>query len=205
MIASTDPRHGTARGYILGCREECCRRAQMVYMKRYRMGQTPRLTDPTPTHRRLQALQALGHSGKAIGAVVGHEQEWARYILNSERITTTTATKVARAFDELCMTVPEGHSADRIRREARVKGWLPPLAWDDIDDVTERPRRERGHVSPDDLDPVAVERLLAGERIRATRAEKDEAMRRWKAMGRSERSLCEIQGWKDARYGRSVA
>jgi hypothetical protein len=54
----------------------------------------------------------------------------------------------------------------------------------------------------DAVDPVVVERLLAGEQVESTRAEKDAAMRRWKAMGRSEASLCKLHGWHEGRYGR---
>lgn len=30
-IPSTDPRHGTERGYSAGCRESCCREAHRIY------------------------------------------------------------------------------------------------------------------------------------------------------------------------------
>jgi hypothetical protein len=203
-LAANDPRHGTSRGYVLGCRLECCRRAQMVYMKRYRMGQTPKLIDPTGTIRRLQALACLGYGGKQIGEQVAKNLEWSRKLIRSQQITTTNAQLVADLYDRLSMTPATHPLAGRIRRDSAEKGWAPPLAWDDdsIDDPSARPYGGRDR--RDGVDEVVVERLLAGDHVRATKAEKDEAMRRWVAMGNSRASLARMHGWKDGRYGRAA-
>jgi hypothetical protein len=199
-----DPRHGTSRGYVLGCRLDCCRRAQMVYMKRYRMGQTPRLIDPTGTIRRIHALHCLGYSAKQIGAMAGKGDEWTRHMTRSTVITTTNAALVADIYERLSMTPATHKLADRIRRESAAKGWAPPLAWDDdtIDDPTARPRRGAPRPRKTDVDPIVVERLLAGQRVESTKGERDEAMRLWLSWGRSEKSLCDLHGWHDGRYGR---
>ena len=47
---------------------------------------------------------------------------------------------------------------------------------------------------------MTVERLLDGQRVPSTVAEKHEAMAQWLAAGRSERSLCALHGWKEGRY-----
>jgi hypothetical protein len=173
----------------------------MIYMKRYRMGQTPRFTNPVGTHRRLQALAAIGHSGYAIGQAAGHALEWSRNVLKSTRITTTTAAKVAAVYDDLCMTVPQGPIADRIRREARAKGYLPPLAWDDIDDPAEQPRRRDVRPRKTDVDPIVIERVLGGDfSLPTTHAEKLEVVRRWLASGRSGKALGDVSGLKVERY-----
>lgn len=167
----------------------------------------PRIVSATGTRRRIEALMWLGWSGHVIGQRLGMTGNNVTRIRQSETLTSTMAGRVARLFDELCMTLPTGNvqAITNVRNIARRRGYLPPLAWDDIDHDPEPARAERDGLKHEQVDHIVVERLLAGERIHATRAEKDEAMRRWKAMGRSERSLCEIHGWKDARYGRSVA
>lgn len=91
------------------------------------------------------------------------------------------------------------------RLHAERNGWLSLLAWDDIDDPRERPKVGNNPKRRNDVDEVNVQRLLAGQRIQSTKAEKDEALKRWKAAGKSERSLCVLHGWKDARYGREDA
>lgn len=175
--------------------------------RRYRMGGRT-MIDAIGTIRRLHALMALGHTGVSIGAEVGltasRISQLSRGHHCANGVLQVTAERVRRVYDDLSMTRPDGWQAERMRRMARRNGWAPPLAWTDIDDPDDVPkgiRREpvRG------VDPVVVERLLAGETVPSTRAEKDEAMRRWKAWGRSEKSLCEIHGWKDGRYGRGDA
>lgn len=204
MIAPDDPRHGTHRGYVLGCREDCCTRAHMRYMKLYRLGRTNRLIDPTGTVRRIRALYALGWSARQIGEHCGRSAEWSRHIEKQSRLVSTrTALLIADAYEHMCMTLPTGPCADRCRREAAAKGYAPPLAWDDIDDPKARPRRGAPRPRKTDVDPIVVERLLAGQRVESTKGERDEAMRLWLAWGRSEKSLCAIHGWHDSRYGRA--
>ena len=50
------PRHGTNRRYVMGCREDCCRRAHTLYQNLWRMGRTNKTIDSTGTRRRIQAL-----------------------------------------------------------------------------------------------------------------------------------------------------
>lgn len=208
-MKADDPRHGTHRGYVVGCRMLCCVGAHTRYMKLYRMGRIPRLIPATGTVRRIQALQALGWSYGHIGAVVGKSDNWAYMISRSPSVTTTTATLVARTYDELSMRVPPGGYADRTRRRARAKGWAPPLAWDDIDDPNEQPadweyapaKRPNQVVVAEPVDPVVVMRLLEGQRLpNATRAEREAAIAQWIADGGPEKELCEWHGWKTGRY-----
>lgn len=73
-------------------------------------------------------------------------------------------------------------------RSCPCGGWLPPTG-------------ERLCLSCREVvHPSTVERLLAGDRIESTRAEKVEAMRRWLANGGSQRELCRIHGWAENRY-----
>jgi hypothetical protein len=139
-------------------------------------------------------LQHRNHVWRIIHGQKGKPTSW---------IQRDTDKWVREVYERLCMTLPTDRYAKRTRAHAARKGWAPPLAWDDIDDPAERPAgryNERRH--HDDIDPAVVDRLLAGKPTRSTRAERDEAMRRWKAMGRPERALCEALGWKDGRYGK---
>lgn len=196
-----DPRHGSHNGYNRGCRESCCVRAQARYMNLWRMGRAPKLIDPTGTQRRIQALYALGWTSAAIGQRCGRAREWARMISRSPSVTETTAALIAAAYDEMCMTLPQGGYAERSRRMAREKGWSPPLAWDDdtIDDPAATPRGTVAHDKAD-VDPIVVDRVLAGDRVPANYAEKVEITRQWQAAGRSLAELERLTGWNAMRY-----
>jgi hypothetical protein len=85
----------------------------------------------------------------------------------------------------------------RARNLAARHGWLPPLAWDDIDDPNETPDFGADDY---DVDPVVVRRLLEGQRIKATHAEKVAALAQWVADGNSKRELCDHHGWNDGRF-----
>jgi hypothetical protein len=96
------------------------------------------------TIRRIRALGAIGWSMRDIcqassGAV---SIESLRDINSVERpfVLTRTHVAVAAVYEELCMrTPPSGRTASQVRVKAAMKGWLPPLAWDDIDDPAEQP------------------------------------------------------------------
>lgn len=80
------------------------------------------------------------------------------------------------------------------RTVAKKNGWLPPLAWDDIDRDPEPPTAE-----PVYLDEVVVDRILAGDRLDATPAERAEVVRRWLNTGRPLADLERLTGWNGAR------
>lgn len=122
--------------------------------------------------RRVRALVALGWSlteqARRLGVHLQRVQ-----LLSSGRqnlITEATAHAVDALFEQLC-AVPGG--SVRARNDARRKGWLPPLAWDDIDNPHDEPCRVGdSDDGPDEhVDEVAVERVLAGERIDLTDVE----------------------------------
>lgn len=103
--------------------------------------------DATGTHRRLQALGALGWSGGRLAARLGLSRANYGTMLHSARVTARRAEDVARLYDELWQTPPpedtvrERQALSRTRRHASAAGWVPPLAWDDdtIDDPAARP------------------------------------------------------------------
>lgn len=218
VLAPDDPRHGRHAGYVQHIRFpelngppcDACRRANADYQRSReldkRMGR-PRTMPAIGARRRVQALQRLGWSLRMIATEAGwNTPEALQYVLRNHSITRRSYLRIVTAYERLCMTVPPYNSATvRARLHAERCGFPPPLAWDDIDDPDEEPKgvadkwRQR---RPDEVDQAVVHRILQGERLRATRAERDECVRRWVAMGGSERSLCQRMGWKDSRYGK---
>ena len=80
---------------------------------------------------------ALGYPQPMIGAERGTPQGGVSAITRRAVVTAETRAAVAELFDRWCMTLgPSRLSRDR----ARAAGWLPPLAWDDIDDPDEQPQ-----------------------------------------------------------------
>lgn len=118
---------------------------------------------------------------------------------------------LARAVQKLYDSAPIAGSSKGTAAKAQRRGHQPPAAWDDprtpampsgwkpaVDKGSDRRART-------DVDEAVVLRLLSGERLLCTSAERNAAMTRWKAAGHSERELCLRQGWKDSRYGRKDA
>lgn len=93
------------------------------------------------TMRRLQALRALGYSLNDLSSRVGITGQGVSWISagRTEWVHAEIAHRVATAYDALSLTPPpartgyERGAADRARRHAAARGWLPPLCWDDDD------------------------------------------------------------------------
>lgn len=185
------------------------------------------LHDMTPGHiltdvgiqRRLQALAWVGWSPALIAKRAGVCEDTINHARNrGTHLNAGYRRRIADLYGELSMTQPpmetvvQRRAVGNVRSWARRRGFAAPLAWDDetIDDPATRPRGRRTGLTrnrrPAEVDQVIVDRLLAGQQVEhSTRAERDEAMRRWKAAGKSEKSLCEIHGWRDSRYGKAAA
>lgn len=146
-----DPRHSDQKGYSAGCRDECCRRAHMVYMKRYRMGGPQPLMSPLGLRRRVEALEAIGWSRADISRAMGRDRTYiGKLLATSELIQGKTLVLIGEVYDRLSMVVPvdpeerppgKPRVHDAARRRAARRGYAPPLAWDDIDDPDEQPDR----------------------------------------------------------------
>lgn len=171
-----------------GCRCEDCRqqRREDAYW-RFHMGRagkpTTDLVDATGTHRRIQALVALGWSAKYLSERLGHTPGWAGHVLEARRVTPETADAVQRIYDELSMRVPnprdryEKQAVSLTLRVARMRGWVPPLAWDDetIDDPAATPHVD--DVGSIEFDHAVVALAIEGKKPRMTTAERWEAIR----------------------------
>jgi len=157
------------------------------------------------TIRRIQALQAIGWSVPEIAKRAGIHHQHIYNLHRHATVYTSTAAAISEVYEQMAMTLPpesttgERISATRARNHARRKGWLPPLAWTNIDDPDEHPDL----TATDDLpDPVVVERILGGDfALRATKAERWEVIRRWPG---SDAELEKWTGWNVARDRREM-
>lgn len=166
-MSPDDPRHGRNAGYLAHIFDKetaCdpCKAAHAAYKRglwrdRYKRRVTALYIDPTGTHRRIRALQALGWSYRDINAAAGKAAEhvggWAHNVVRSERVHVDTLALVKRVYDELSNRPSEGPQANRTRAHAAKQGWHVPAAWDDIDDPTEVPRmgKQRSYYGRDEL------------------------------------------------------
>jgi hypothetical protein len=167
------------------------------------LGPTARV-DATGTRRRLQALMALGWSRTRLAEELGgHRDVVSRYMIR-DQVTTATVRAVRALYDRLWDTTPpeedqwDVSAAVAARRTAARNGWVPPMAWDD--DTIDDPAAEPHGSAPVCIDPIAIERALAGEVVNLSPAEVTEVVRigeerGWSAAriaaaaGRSERSI----------------
>jgi AraC-like DNA-binding protein len=153
--------------------------------------------DATGTRRRLQALIAIGWTPELLAAELGRRPSSLLRSMASPSVTARTAADVANLYQELENTTPSQATsetraaADAARAHAASQCWLPPLAWDDIDTDTTPPVPTAGS-HRNDIDEIAVERALAGDRITyddLTADEQHEVIRRLTARGSSIRDI----------------
>lgn len=90
------------------------------------------------SQRRIRALMAIGWTQIRIGEEMGWPQHKVSIVLRRKTVWASTAAEIARVYERLHMT--PGPS-EVIRHRARVWGFPPPLAWDDIDNPLEKPNK----------------------------------------------------------------
>lgn len=147
------------------------------------------------TRRRLQALVALGWTQSALAARLGLRPSNMPPLLNErEQVTVRFHRRVVDLFDELWNQLPpretrtEQISYKRARAAASRRGWLPPLAWDDIDNDPTPPEAE----AVDEHDASAVELAITGVVVQLTSRDREEAVRRLHARGHNDRAIAAI-------------
>jgi len=156
--------------------------------------------DATGTRLRLQSLVLNGWSLAALARRLGRSPDHLPSALKATAVTIATAQAVRALFDELWDIAPptrthaERVTATKSRNRATRQGWLPAMAWDDIDDGTEQPRIDVDSGCALDIDEIAVERAMGGDHVPLTRAERDEAVRRLTSKGYSVRQIAERLG-----------
>jgi hypothetical protein len=153
---------------------------------------TDGLVGAEPFRRRLRALAALGWGVRELSEESGLPFSTIA-MLRSEttRVHARTAAIVVDTYDRLQMR--PGPSAETARL-AHMKAWAPPLAWDDIDDLSEKPSGSRDGDEPREvvlaeLDESGADVFDACRALGISRS----AIERW----------CERNGMRDV-YGRLV-
>lgn len=112
-----------------------------------------RKVDSTGTRRRLQALIYEGWSAVHIAEHAGLDRSTVFWVLRRTKVQASTARAVRQVFEQLAHQSPpasnrwERSAVTRNRRNAIERGWVPALAWDDIDDPAEKPRGVRREAS----------------------------------------------------------
>ena len=97
--------------------------------------------DGTITRRKLEALQAIGYSLTNLAQRMGRtQQSLSETFHNWSPVHIETVKAVARLYDELHLSPPEGIYANRVRIRARRLGYAAPACWDDINNERERPK-----------------------------------------------------------------
>jgi hypothetical protein len=203
-----DPRHGTEAGHMTHRRDaepscDRCLHARMVAAKRRRLYGTTKVP-ALGAQRRVRALQALGHSRKVIANRIGYTNNGAMsYLMQAETMQAETAAKIAAVYDELCMVVPTGVGPKRARTWAKKFGFVPPLAWDDIDNDPEPSNPDAPNYDTDYDESMVLRVLNGGPRPRRmTHAEGTEVVRRLLASGRTTHEIKHVWGMKPERYVR---
>jgi AraC-like DNA-binding protein len=154
--------------------------------------------DATGTRRRLHALIAIGWPVELLAAQLDRRPSSLVRSMTGESVTARTAQEIATLYERLWNDRPprttseQRAAADAARAHAAAQGWLPPLAWDDIDTDPIPPATTAGASQRNDMDEIAVERALAGDHITyedLTTVEQQEVIRRLTADGSSIRNI----------------
>jgi Homeodomain-like domain len=118
--------------------------------------------------------------------------------MTGRSVTARTADNVASLYQRLWNARPpratgeQRAAADAAQAHATAQGWLPPLAWDDIDTDPTPSELTSGLPRWNDIDEIAVELALAGDHIAyddLTPVEQQEVVRRLSARGASIRDI----------------
>lgn len=150
------------------------------------------------TQRRLQALGALGWTLTALGDRLGLAERRVAAILQERFVTARTARSIVALYDELWATRPTGTTPNQLatirratRRAARL-GWVPPMAWDDIDTDPTPPVRDDTAAPSDEPDEVAIAAAVDGHRPHLTTAERHAALKVLHARGHWDKTLADL-------------
>jgi transcriptional regulator with XRE-family HTH domain len=119
------------------------------------------LTDATGTRRRLQALMARGWSQAKLATRLGVLPTNFSGTMEAEQVCASLVRAVRTLYDKLWDTPPpeathrDKIAASRARNYARLRGFVPPQAWDDdtIDDPGAQPDRDVPRISCAKLPP----------------------------------------------------
>jgi transcriptional regulator with XRE-family HTH domain len=135
------------------------------------------VVDAIGARRRVQALIVNGWSQTKLAERAGVSPRQFGRVLRQPTVRATTHGAIEALFDQLWNVAPpqatehDRAAAERCRGYARALGWLPPLAWDDIDTDEAPAATETVYV-----DEIAVDLAVAGERPQLNRLERMSAV-----------------------------
>lgn len=152
---------------------------QAAYRRAERQG-VHRRVPALAASRIMQGLTRHGFTTVEISEMAGLSQKTVKDVRGGRQtlVGRDTDTTLRTVADRVRLDIARtGEAANRARAMARRNGWAPLPAWDaeDLDDPSATPRL--GFDGDDEVDPVLVERVLAGERLRLNRAERLAAAR----------------------------
>jgi len=152
-------------------------------------------------------LEALGARGWSVEAIVRHAHINRVPIdsaLAGGKVLSEIHTAIAAVYEQLwdqhppTQTCGQRRSYGRTIARAERLGWLPPLAWDDIDTDDEPPAVDHTPV----IDDVAIHLALRGERVELTGPERAVFLSRAGEGQLKRRELAEIVGVTERHLGR---
>lgn len=143
--------------------------------------------------RRLQALHARGWMAEDLAPEIGIPAVLLERVLWQATVTPYAHATIAAAYEVLWNATPPCSALARQHEMARAaaNGWVPPMAWDDIDTDPGPQLPERDE---EIVDEVAVDEAVHGHRPRLNRAERLIALRRLHAAGHQDLALAELLG-----------
>lgn len=212
-MSPDDPRHGTLNAYKnLRCRCTACTAAECRYEKRRKWLVHQGLNLSLPAigfQRRVHALMAIGWTQKSIAEGLGIATGNLSVKMRANSLVyRATHVSMCELYEARCMKPQRGMVNARTARIAAKRGWLPPLAWDDIDDPNERPTAITRDGSWEDQVDHAIVWRVVNEQTRPrklTRAESAEVARVLLSRGVSTFVIENDYGIKAERYKEAVA
>lgn len=150
--------------------------------------------------RRVEALVAAGWPVDRIARRLGRSGSNLWTTVCGDHVRVSTHREIAALFDELALIDPpcasnyERAASERARRRARTRGWLPALAWDDIDLDEAPPAPDE---EPIEFDEVTVLLAIDGALPHLSPGERRECVRRLHAAFWSDRRIAERIGCAD--------
>ncbi len=100
--------------------------------------------DATGTHRRIQALVAIGWPLLHIARQIGMNEQRPEQILRTQRVYVTTRDQISDGYERVAQMRPEDHAvpkhkARHSRDRAKANRWPTPAYWADRMDVIDDP------------------------------------------------------------------
>ena len=142
-VCPPDHKHalnGTCRTHH-GCQCFPCKRRAAAYQAHFRANRTggTLLVSSRGMRRRVEALMTLGYPIRRIEIEAGLHRDWIRRQTTQDMIRRKAHNRIARVYERLSMTpntsdTKQGKALiSRVKRLARKNGYIPPIAWNDID------------------------------------------------------------------------